>query len=67
MANFPLPIAPFPVPNEVVLVVPPAKREAGYRPSPTLALDQLSVEVLTELCRDFTRSVFEVAGKKPPL
>jgi hypothetical protein len=64
MANFSMPINPFPVPTGVTLQLPTGKKQDGVQPLPTLMLSQLSEETLAELCEDFTKAVFAAAGKE---
>jgi len=63
MAQYTTQIQPFPVPTNVQLVMPAGKRQEGMKPAITLSLDQLDAITLAELCDEFTKAVFEAAGK----
>ena len=61
MANFSLPIVPFPVPEKVTLRTPPGKRQDGMKPPIEIALSDLPDEVLADLIEEFTTNVMAIA------
>ena len=58
-------LQPFKTPNFVRAVMPPGKREDGMQEVPCYPLSALDSVTLDKLCRDFTKEVFEKAGKEP--
>ena len=61
MAQFTLPIVPFPVPEMVSLQLPAGKREDGMRSPITIRLSDLSDEQLASLIEEFAASVMAIA------
>ena len=61
MAHLPLPIKPFPVPETVVLELPPGRRQDGMQALPQIQLKDLPDEVLAELIEEFTQRVMALA------
>lgn len=61
MAEFKLPIVPFPVPSEVTLQLPAGKREDGLRPPVTIPLEQLDDHTLAALIEEFAVAVMAKA------
>ncbi len=61
MANFSLPISPFPVPDKVTLRLPPGKRQDGMKAPIEIALADLPDEVLADLIEEFTTNVMAIA------
>lgn len=54
-------LQPFMVPNYVIQVVPPGRREEGLREAPKFRLCDLDDLTLTQLCDDFRAAVFAKA------
>lgn len=55
-------VMPFPVPDDVVLVVEgTGLRQDGFKPTQRYPLSSLDYEGLDQLCRDFRREVFKKA------
>lgn len=59
-------LKPFRVPNFVLAEAEAKPRQAGMTESPKYALRELDAGTLETLCEEFTRSVFEKAGKRRP-
>ena len=57
-------LQPFQVPNYVLAVAPPGKREDGLREPPKYHLSELSDETLSALCNKFREDVFAKARAK---
>ena len=61
-------LLPFKVPNFVLTEAQPKPRPEGFQKAPKYALCELDAETLEQMCEEFTRSVFEKAGKtRPPM
>lgn len=59
-------LKPFQVPDFVLMEVKP-RQEGFLHDAPKYALSGLNADVLEALCEEFTKSVFEKAGKcRPP-
>ena len=50
-------LRPFTVPHYVSQVIPPGKRQDGFREAPKFALHELDDAALNQLCDDFRASV----------
>jgi hypothetical protein len=61
MASVKLELQPFPVPTEVTVKMPPAKREDGIKPGIKLALVDLDDATLEALIDEFVAGVMAVA------
>ena len=61
MASISLELQPFAVPTHVTVVMPAGKRQDGVKPAPTLALSDLSDEVLAALIEEFAANVMKAA------
>lgn len=59
-------LQPFRVPNYVIAVGNPGKREDGFQEAPKYPLSDLSAETLEQMCREFRAEVFRKADKSPP-
>jgi hypothetical protein len=63
MATFSMKLKPFPIPETVIIEMPPGKREDGIKPLPTLPLSALDEETLNTLIQEFAEAVLAAAGK----
>ncbi len=61
-----LELVPFPVPAEVIVKMPPGRRQDGMKPVPTLQLADLDPTVLDALLLEFTEAVYRAAGREQP-
>ncbi len=59
-------LQPFTTPNFVRAVMPPGKREDGFKETPCYPLSDLDPLTLDKLCEDFRDEVFRKAGKGQP-
>ena len=59
-------LKPFQVPNLVLTEAEPKPRQEGMTEAPKYALSELDSETLEALCEQFTKAVFEKAGKRRP-
>lgn len=59
-------LQPFEIPVYVNVVEPPKLKQAGFSKLRQIPLNELSAETLEQLCREFRRGVFRVAGKDLP-
>lgn len=59
-------IQPFGTPNFILTVMPPGKRQDGFLEAPKIAISQAEPEMLSRLCDEFRREIFEKAGKPDP-
>lgn len=59
-------LVPMTVPNYVIAVTPPGKRQDGLTESPKYKLSELSETVLGQLCDEFRAEIFKKAGKDDP-
>lgn len=58
MADYAVPLMPFDVPTQVVLQVPHSgRREDGFKPLPTIAINDLPRATVEALCAEFTSRV----------
>jgi hypothetical protein len=57
MAQHPIEIIPFTVPNQVVLRMPPMPKQAGPRAAPTLRLADVNLHTLEQMIADFGAAV----------
>ena len=64
--NIKITLEPFIVPNFVIARDRPTLRQEGITEARKYALAELDAETLERLCDDFTKSVFEKAGKRRP-
>lgn len=53
MANFPLQIRPFDVPQTVTIVMPPRPKQDGLHMSPVIKISDLPRSTVLELCKEF--------------
>ncbi len=65
-ANIEVTLKPFTVPNFVGVETDPKPKEQGFQDGKSYALNELSADTLVQLCKDFTKAVFEKAGKQIP-
>jgi len=56
----------FNVPDGVYPVIAPRPRQDGFGNNPKISLKDIPEEVLSGLCDQFRKDVFEKAGKKDP-
>ena len=56
-------LCPFIVPNFVRQKPPQKSRQEGFTESPPIALSELSIQTLEELCSQFREGVMRKAGK----
>jgi hypothetical protein len=61
MATINLQLQPFPVPTHVTISMPAGRKQDGIKPLPTLALTDLSDEVLSALIEEFATNVMKAA------
>lgn len=66
MTQINLDIQPFDVPDSVSLITKPGKRSDGFKPSPKFLISELDSKILSEMCNEFRKNVFEKANKKDP-
>jgi len=59
-------LVPMTVPNYVIAVTPPGKRQDGFAEGPKYKLSELSEQVLSQLCNEFRAEIFKKAGKDDP-
>lgn len=59
-------LKPFTVPHFVLTEASPGSPQDGIQEAPKYRLDELSSEVLEQLCAAFKKAVFEKAGKPMP-
>ena len=64
-------LKPWQTPNFVVPIVPtvPAQRQDGFNPnvnSNAISLENVPVEILSEMCDKFRSEIFKKAKKKDP-
>jgi len=59
-------LQPWNVPNFVIAVMPPGKRQDGLKEAPKWNLRDVSAEVLSAQCDKFRAEIFEKAGKVDP-
>ena len=67
MVQIKMQIRPFSIPAFVRIETPPRPRQDGLQESPSMALEELSAEVLSSLCDEFRAAVFAKAGKADPV
>lgn len=65
-ATIKIKLKPFNVPNFVSLAGPELHAGEGFVQSNTFALSELDAVTLEKMCDEFTRAVFEKAGKQRP-
>jgi hypothetical protein len=58
-------LQPFAVPNFVLPMPSPGKRQDGWAEPRAIPLAELDVHTLDELCAEFRAGVFAKAGKTP--
>ncbi|MCK5605406.1 hypothetical protein KAR91_26175 [Candidatus Pacearchaeota archaeon] len=68
MPSVEIKLVPIRVPNFIIVKMPPGKKEDGINlgESPKFALRDLDSAVLSDLCDNFRRDIFEKAGKDDP-
>jgi len=64
--NIEIQLQPFTVPNYVLVVEKPGKREDGLKEGRKFHLSELDAITLSKLCHDFKCEVFKKAGKDQP-
>ena len=62
MAEINIKLKPFVVPNFIREIVPPGKRQEGFKEGRLFALSELDVETLNHLCDEFRASVLAKAA-----
>jgi hypothetical protein len=66
MGKITVELRPFNVPNFVLQVMAPGKRQDGVKEAPSYALSELDAGTLSEMCDDFRLEIFRKAGKEDP-
>ena len=61
-----LKLKPFQVPNFVLVEEKPGLRQGGLKPSTSWPISELEEDVISELCDEFRKGVFNKAGKNDP-
>ncbi len=64
--NIEIELQPFTVPNYVLVVEKPSKREDGFKEGRKFHLSEIDAITLLKLCNDFRNEVFRKAGKDQP-
>lgn len=67
MSNIKVELRPFSVPNFVIQVMAPGKRQDGFKEAPSYALSELDADTLSEMCDEFRAEIFKKAGKEDPV
>lgn len=66
MSRMEIDLNPWITPNYVLGKVPPRLRQDGFIDPPKWALSEVEPHILSDLCDEFRRGVFEKAGKPDP-
>lgn len=66
MAAISIKLVPFIVPDHVFPSMSPRPRQEGFHTSMGFLLSELEPQVLSDLCDEFRKGVFTVAGKEDP-
>lgn len=56
-------LLPFKVPTHAYQVMPPGRRQDGWKEAPKYHVSELSKETLTGLCDEFRDKVFAIAAE----
>lgn len=59
-------IVPFVAPRGVKVQQKPGEKQTGFTNDQLIELSELSPEVLSQLCDEFRKQVFDTAGKLDP-
>ena len=59
-------LQPIPVPDFIYVTMPPRTRQEGIIEAPKFALREIEPKVLSALCDEFRRTLFEKAGQEDP-
>jgi hypothetical protein len=59
-------LRPFTVPNFVIQVTGPVRRQDWFREAPSYPLSEVDADTLATMCSDFRTAVFAKAGKADP-
>lgn len=59
-------LAPFTVPNYVLVKEEPKPKQEGFIEGRKLHVSELDADTLDRLCEEFTKNIFEKAGKRRP-
>jgi len=66
MSKVEVELQPMRIPNFILGVAKPGRKQDGFREGPKWSLSEISEETLSELCNQFRKDVFEKAGKVDP-